>query len=128
MPDGGERLYSMQMVGYGPMMEASLRAQGAFVFNAPTDQIARALPVRLSFGVDMVVFGFHFTFTKFYGRFGGIFLAGVPVGIGLGVTPLTMGYLVPATRAPREGAPLEEEEQQEQEQPKNQTVTTSSSS
>ena len=98
LPGGQERIYTIEVVGYGPHLEASIRVQGGWVFRAPVDNLIDAKPIPTSFGLDVALFGFHFTFMKFLNTFGGVFFFGIPFGLAVGFTPLQPGYIFPAVR------------------------------
>lgn len=99
LPSGHERIYRTEVVGWGPMVEASLRVQGVLAWRAPTAHIVEQKPIATGTGFDLALLGFHFSWIPFASeKLGGLFLFGVPIGLACGFSILRKGYLIPATR------------------------------
>lgn len=98
LPNGEERIYSLEIVGYGPQIESSIRIQAGLVLRAPVESLIDHKPITTSGGFDVAILGLHLTWAKFAGHLGGVLLFGVPFGFGFGVSALKPGYLMPASR------------------------------
>jgi len=95
------RKFSSHIRSWGLKLDFSFRLQMIFLIRPPFKELYYNEPIELGKGID-IQSGFHLTWVSFKNYPGGVLMAGIPIGLGAGISFITDGVLIPQDT----GAPI----------------------